>query len=126
MKTFGNIRVENSTIAIILSVIIAMACISYCTPASAQTIKREGNVFSVVREGGATKSIETKTMFTTKDGKMYTIFLSKNGHAYINRVSAKTGKEYKQYLPEEISIALCKEYKIEYKPSAKRNSSKAQ
>jgi len=43
-----------------------------------------------------------KTDYTYKDSKgvSYPIYLSPKGKAFIIRVSKKTGKEYKQYLPE--------------------------
>lgn len=48
------------------------------------------------------KDMGTKTPYTfkAKDGKEYPIYISKNGKAFIWRKSAKTGKLYKQYLPE--------------------------
>ena len=38
----------------------------------------------------------------TREGKTYEILLSKNGRAFILRIS-KTGKDYRKYLGEEIS-----------------------
>lgn len=48
------------------------------------------------------KDMGTKTPYTfkAKDGKEYPIYISKQGKAFIWRVSKKTGKQYKQYLPE--------------------------
>lgn len=65
---------------------------------SQKNIKLEGNTFSVEQ----VESKDTKTKYTYKDkkGNEYPIYLSKRGKAYIIRTSKKTGKEYKQYLPE--------------------------
>lgn len=65
-------------------------------------VKREGTTFvevasTKVNLGNATK---TKYTYKAKDGKEYPIYLSKNGKAFIVRVSKKSGKEYRQYLPE--------------------------
>lgn len=40
----------------------------------------------------------------------------KSGACYTVRVSQKTGKEYKSYLPKEMAKKIAKEYGIEYKP----------
>ena len=65
-----------------------------------KSVKREGNVF-IEQKDTAFVNNGTKTQYTykTKDG-VYPIYLSKNGKAYIVRVSKKSGKQYKQYLPE--------------------------
>lgn len=44
--------------------------------------------------------VKTQYVFKAKDGKEYPIYISKQGKAFIWRVSKKTGKQYKQYLPE--------------------------
>ena len=45
---------------------------------------------------------ETKTEYTykTKKGESFPILLSKTGKAFVWRESQKTGKRYRQYLPE--------------------------
>ena len=70
-------------------------------PISAQDVKREGNTFVQVQNKATLKNV-TKTQYTykTKDGEEYPIYLSKNGKAFIIRVSKKSGKEYRQYLPK--------------------------
>ena len=68
----------------------------------AQSVKREGNTFveqKTERKSG-TQATKTAYTFKAKDGKTYPIYLSKNGKAFIIRTSKKTGKEYRQYLPE--------------------------
>ena len=49
----------------------------------------------VAREGNTFKSITTQT--------------TKSGVVYINRKSAKTGKDYKQYLSKEVKEQIQKE-----------------
>lgn len=72
---------------------------------NAQSVERKGNNFvqvsTTTKDGKtASKEVKTKYTYTTKDGKTYPIWLSATGKAFIKRISAKTGKEYKQYLPE--------------------------
>ena len=74
----------------------------------AQVVK-EGNTFKV----STTKTIKSedkKTEFNWEDkkGNKYPIFISKNGACYIKRISSKTGKEYKQYLPKKIQETIKK------------------
>ena len=67
-----------------------------------QEVKREGTTFVEVASTKVNLTNATKTKYTykAKDGKEYPIYLSKNGKAFIVRVSKKSGKEYRQYLPE--------------------------
>ena len=41
--------------------------------------------------------------------------ISANGSCFVNKISSKTGKEYKYYLGPEISQEICKEMGVEYK-----------
>jgi uncharacterized protein YxeA len=68
----------------------------------AQDVKREGNTFVQVQSDTVSLKNDTKTKYTykAKDGREYPIYLSKNGKAFIVRVSKKSGKEYRQYLPQ--------------------------
>jgi hypothetical protein len=45
---------------------------------------------------------ETKTqyVYTDSKGNTYPVYLSASGKAFIKKTSKKTGKEYKQYVPE--------------------------
>lgn len=70
-------------------------------PAYAQNVQRQGNNFTQVASQKSSGK-ETKTSFTYTDskGNKYPIYLSASGKAFIKKVSKKSGKEYKQYLPE--------------------------
>lgn len=76
-------------------------------------VTREGKTF--VAQGAKTKgeNVKTEYSYTDTDGKTYEIWLSKNGRAFILRIS-KIGKEYRKYLGEEISRQICKEIGREY------------
>lgn len=83
--------------------VIAALTFMVGAPAFSQgEIKREGTTFVQVKSDKVTLKNDTKTQYTYKasDGKVYPIYLSKNGKAFVVRVSKKTGREYKQYLPE--------------------------
>ena len=90
---------------IVLLACVLMLTIISCVPATAQAQNcvLKGKTFEQVdTQSTKTKDMGTKTAYTykAKDGKEYPIYLSKNGKAFIWRTSSKTGKQYKQYLPE--------------------------
>ena len=83
----------------------------------AQSVERSGKTFTQVAT--SKKSSEpTKTEYTWKDSKgvEYPIYIGKSGACFVIKVSKKTGKEYRQYLPKEVSAQIAKELGIEYKP----------
>lgn len=65
-----------------------------------QTITLEGKTFIVQHPAGTPKDSKTEYVFKDAKGVSYPIYLSKGGKAYIIKISKKTGKEYKQYIPE--------------------------
>ena len=97
---------------IILSIMFALSTLTICAQG---TYTRTGNNFTQVTVQKQSEATKTRLTYTTTKGEVFPIYLSKNGRAYIIRVSKKTGKEYKQYLGEEISREVCKEYKVTYK-----------
>jgi hypothetical protein len=91
-------------ILVLLLCVLAITIVS-CVPipAQAQNCVLKGKTFEQVdNKSTKEKDMGVKTQYTykAKDGKEYPIYLSKTGKAFIWRVSAKTGKQYKQYLPE--------------------------
>lgn len=66
-------------------------------------VVRNGNTFSI-----SSASADQKTVYSwkDKDNKIYPIYKTKNGAYYILRISKKTGKEYKYYLPKELKEKL--------------------
>lgn len=81
-------------------ILLALVLMAGARPAAAQDVKRQGNCFVQQKSSKTSTGTKTKYTFKAKDGKVYPIYLSKNGKAFIIRVSKKTGNEYKQYLPE--------------------------
>lgn len=79
-----------------------------------QDVVKEGKTFKV-QTTQTTREQQTEYTWEDKKGVKYPIFISKNGACYIKRISSKTGKEYKQYLPKEIQETIKKELKIDKK-----------
>lgn len=83
---------------------------------SGVTVTRQGNTFvQVTTKGGKSSAQQTKYTYEV-GGKKYPIFITKNGRCFINKVSSKSGKEYKYYLDEETSKTIAKEMGITYVP----------
>lgn len=85
-------------------ILAAIMMLSLNVGVQAQSVERKGNNFTQVsnNKGGKSSGKETKTKYTYTDskGNVYPIYLSSTGKAFIKKVSKKTGKEYRQYLPE--------------------------
>ena len=83
--------------------IAAIMLLSWNVGVQAQSVVKSGNTFTQVsNKGGKSGGKETKTRYTFKDskGNVYPVYLSASGKAFIKKVSKKTDKEYKQYVPE--------------------------
>lgn len=68
-----------------------------------QNVVKQGNTFTIVNSSklnASSKETKTEFVFTDSKGVTYPIYLSSTGKAFIYKTSKKTGKQYKQYLPE--------------------------
>ena len=84
-----------------------IALLSYTSYAQ---VAREGNTFkSITTQTTKSEGQQTKYTWEDKKGNKYPIYITKNGAVYINRKSAKTGKNYKQYLSKEVKEQVQKE-----------------
>lgn len=70
-------------------------------------VVRNGNTFETVQTSQT--NVQTPYTWKDKDGKTYPIYITKKGACYVKRISKKTGKEYKYYLPKEIQEQIRKE-----------------
>lgn len=62
---------------------------------------RNGNTFSEVSKKKQKETFNTTPYtYVANDGNKYPIYLSGNGKYFIIRKSSRSGKEYRQYLPE--------------------------
>ena len=81
-----------------------LSCTSYAQ------VAREGNTFkSITTQTTKSEGQQTKYTWEDKKGNKYPIYITKSGAVYINRKSAKTGKNYKQYLSKEVKAQIQKE-----------------
>ena len=80
-------------------IIAAVMLFSLSLGVQAQSVQRQGNNFTQVSNSAKSSGKETKTEFTFTDskGKAYP---ASTGKAFVKKVSKKTGKEYKMYVPE--------------------------
>lgn len=77
---------------------LALIC---CLGAASQNVERQGNTFVQVGTRQESKpATKTEYIYTDKKGNSYPVWLSAKGKAFIIKVSKKTGKEYRQYVPE--------------------------
>lgn len=100
--------------------ILLIALMGICVMGAAQNsdakVQRNGNVFSSVKQNKA-KVEPMATTFQWEDAKgiQYPIWVNPNsGRCFVLKTSKKTGNEYKYYLGEEVSKAVCKEMNITY------------
>lgn len=77
------------------------------------TVERNGNIFTEVKQ--KTSDIILTDYYYNTGGQTYQVFINKaSGRCFINKVSSKTGKTYRYYLPEVICREICREMNIVY------------
>lgn len=83
-------------------IICIFALCLYGVGISAQNIVREGNTFTqtTAKRSSENKEIKTEYLYKDSKGNEYPVYLSSTGKAFIKKVSKKTNKEYRQYIPE--------------------------
>lgn len=102
--------------------ILLVMMLAFTNVINAQSFERQGNTFvSKSSKGSRAKAEPTKTKFTWKDskGNEYPVYMSGTGSCFVIKTSAKTGKEYRNYLGPEVSEQMCKELNVEYKGKKK-------
>ena len=100
-------------IMILTTVLLVVFSISI--NAQTQSFTRKGDNFEQVSVKSISQSaIKTKFTWTDTKGKTYPIYITKTGRCFINKVSSKTGKEYKYSLKEDLAKTICKELNITY------------
>lgn len=90
-------------LAILLMGIVKITCVA--------KVVRNGNTFETVQS--SQPDVKTYLNWKDKDGIVYPIYITKKGTCYVKRISKKTNKEYKYYLPKEIQEQIKKELNIQ-------------
>ena len=94
---------------------ILIMCMVLITAAqnSPAKVERHGNTFTEVKQ--KTSEIILTDYYYNTGGQTYQVFINKaSGRCFINKVSSKTGKTYRYYLPEVICKEICREMNIAY------------
>ena len=104
----------------IIFILIMLFTVSLASNAQS-SYKREGKTFVANSSAKREKSELKPTGFNYKDrkGNEYPIYVSTTGSCFVIKTSAKTGKEYRQYMKPEMSEEICKELGIKYTPKKK-------
>lgn len=71
-------------------------------------VVRNGDTFKV--EKAISEDTKTKYTWEDEEGNKYPIFITAKGVCYIFKISKKTNKVYKRYLPKDIQEQIKKEY----------------
>lgn len=79
--------------------LVALIAVFTTTMVEAQSVVRNGNTFTQ-QSKPKTEAKVTQYTYIDRDGVKYPIYLSSKGKAFIIKTSKKTGKQYRQYLPE--------------------------
>ncbi len=83
-------------------IILAFMLVNFTT--FAQNVRKDtkGNYIAISSQKQAkTEAKNTGKTYTDTKGNSYPVFVTAKGKLFVNRVSKKTGKEYKQYLKTE-------------------------
>lgn len=88
---------------IVLLVALSMSVAGYAD------VVRDGDNFKVEKTTSVNQDTKTKYTWEDKEGNKYPIYITKKGACYVLRISKKTGKEYKYYLPKDIQETIKKE-----------------
>lgn len=98
------------------------ALFAACVVMNAQDVKLEGKTY-VSTKTSRSKEEPKVTGYDWQDskGNKYPIFISGTGSCFVVKISQKTGKEYRQYLGEEVSKDICKKLGMVYKGKTKSN-----
>ena len=90
-----------------LGALVALASVITPANAFAQSYNFDGSNFTTVKT--TSQATDQMTHLTYEvNGVRYPIYVTKNNKCYIKRVSKNTGKEYKQYLPAEVTAQVLK------------------
>ena len=118
MKT-NEVNSHDAFMTMVYAFIIYILMVAGCVVANAQPAATkyhiEGNNYVAVKSSRGGNATKTNYTYTDSKGNKYDIYISDSGSCFVNKVSSKTGKEYKYYLGPEISNDICRKLGKEYK-----------
>ena len=96
-------------------IIFAMVMVFCALNVNAQVV-RNGNTFVQTSSRSTSKdTLVTKFTYEDSRGTPYKIIINRgSGRCYVWKKSGKTSRMYKQYMAEEVSRQVAKEYNINY------------
>lgn len=84
--------------------VLILGLIAVASGMKAQNVVRQGKTFVQQVDSSKQKTVKEPTLtgytYIDSKGVSYPIYLSSTGKAFIKKVSKRTGKEYRQYLPK--------------------------
>lgn len=84
---------------VLLVCIILLGGMAYAH-AQKEVVRNGNNFIEISKKAEKQEVVKTQYTYTASDGNVYPIYLSSTHKAFIIRKSSRTGKEYRQYLPE--------------------------
>jgi len=90
-------------------VIFAILIMAFILPTFGQEIRREGKTFSVIKKEKSAEILTTGYQYQMSDSTYQVYQAKKGGSCFVLRVSKKTGKIYRYYIPKEISVKINEE-----------------
>lgn len=101
---------------LLVLILVTVCCAMVANADGDKSFKCENNTYSSTgRVKSNSEAIGTGFNWTDSKGNSYPIYISVSGSCYIIKVSAKTNKEYKQYLKPDVSQDICKKLGKQYK-----------
>ena len=89
---------------LIIMIAMLLGSVAIYANDSIKVVKNDNTLSYVSKKKVKEEPVKTNCFFETK-GKKYPIYKTSKS-CFILRISAKTGKEYKQYLPKEVFDSL--------------------
>lgn len=96
-------------ISFVLMVLLSIASFAQKFNAETKTFSKESTV------------LKTEYKWEESDS-IYPIYITTKGRTYIEKVSKKSGKVYRKYLPEEVSRQICTELNTIYVETKKEKN----
>lgn len=91
---------KKNNLVLVIYMIAITTVFMLCTTAWGQNVVRKGNTFIEQKNDTQHSGAEFSGYFYEFNNSKDSIFVSKNGKAFVWKVSKNTGKKYRKYLPK--------------------------